>query len=133
MQFSLMHKVKRTQDRSRNCRLSEYMRSKSVQRPLRRKEGRKGTCRPLVAAAKPVVKDPRRTCSPIAALRAYPVIFALSAHLSRSEMAVMSVGSSRSPMAFCRKVYYETGISIRTLVDVRSVNLFVHRDYPVNA
>ena len=108
MRFFFMNKVKRTQDRSRNRRLSAYMRSESVQRPAITK-GRKRTCRPLVTAANPVVKDPRRTCSPIAALRAYPVIFALNAHLSRSEMAVMSVGSSRSPMAFCRKVCYETG------------------------
>ena len=127
------NEIKHTQNRSRNRRLSAYMRSNSVQRPTMRK-GKKSTCRPLVTAANPVVKDPRRTWSPIAALRAYPVIFALNAHLSRSEMAVMSVGSSRSPMAFCRKVCYETGDKQgRHRWTYEGVNLFVHGDYPVNA
>ena len=48
-------------------------------------------------ADKPVVKEPSRTCIPIAAFNVYPVHLAFAEYLSFSMIAISRVGFRRSP------------------------------------
>ena len=48
-------------------------------------------------ADRPVVKEPNRTCNPMAAFNAYPDHLAFETNLSFSRIAVSRVGCRRSP------------------------------------
>jgi len=63
----------------------------------------KFTCEPLVTTLRAVVSDPRRTCKPMAMLRAYPVNRAFEAYFVFSAIAFNKVGSNRSATVFSRR------------------------------
>ena len=89
---------------------------------------------PLTTTAKPVVRVPNRTWSPIAALRAYPVIFALKAYLSLSVMAVRRVGSRRSPTVLSRAACqnrFEQRLHMSSEHSAHLFEILLPRDNPI--